>query len=95
MFFVQINIENFKKEPEKFKRFAIFTSLYYVEHWFSAPLAREAPFIDLAFYQDMLEYQHFDKTVPNAVLENLRRHTWFMNMEYAPLSLFSSEVDDK
>ena len=35
------------------------------------------------------------KSVANAVIEKLRRHTWFMNMEYAPLSLFSSKVDDK
>ena len=69
--------------------------MYYIKHWFSVPLASEAPFTDLALYKDMLEYQYFDKPVANAVLEKLRRHTWYMNMEYAPLSLFSSKVDDK
>ena len=43
----------------------------------------------------MLKYPDFEKSVANAVLENLRRHTWYMNMEYALLSLFSSKVDNK
>jgi len=49
----------------------------------------------LALYNNLLEYQHFVKIVANAVLENFNIYTLYMNMEYDPLSRYSSKVDDK
>ena len=33
--------------------------------------------------------------IANAVLDKLKRHTWFLNMEYAPFFLFSEFVSDR
>ena len=38
----------------KLEKFALFVCLYYVEYWFTAPFASEAPRMDLQLYKDML-----------------------------------------
>ena len=50
--------------------FVVFAVLFYVEHWFSAPLASEAPFT---------EYRKHTKIVADAVLDKFYRHTWYLN----------------
>ena len=84
-----------KKEQAKFERFAVFCSLFYVKHWFTLPLASDAPFNDLDFYKSMLIFDDYDSEVAQAVLEKICRHTWYMNQEFSPLNLFSEKVNDK
>ena len=66
-----------------------------INNWLSVSSASDGPKMDLTLLQDMVKYQKQDPEVANAVLEKLSRHTWYLNQEYAPLSLFSSKVDDK
>ena len=41
---------------------------------------------------ELLE-QRTMKKIAQVALEKLRKHTWYLNQEYAPLSLFSSRVE--
>ena len=43
----------------------------------------------------MVSYLNVDREIANAVLDKLKRHTWYLNMEYAPFSLFSEFVSDQ
>ena len=43
----------------------------------------------------MLNWQAIDKPLANAVLKKLSKHTWYMNMEYIPLALFSDLISDR
>ena len=84
-----------KKYLEKLERFVVFASLFYAEYWFAAPIAAEAPFMDLKFYKLMLEYKKHDPEVANAALEKFLGHTWYLNQEIVPFSLFSKNVSNK
>ena len=83
-----------KNYIEKLRRFVIFASLFYAEYWFAAPIAAEAPFMDLQFYKQMLEYQKHDSEVAEAALDKFLGHTWYLNQEMVPYSLFSKRVSD-
>ena len=78
----------------RLEQFVVFASLCYIEHWFSAPLASEAVYMDLKFYHKILEYKKTNKTIATAVLDKFLRHTWYLNQCYAPLSLFSKNVSN-
>ena len=43
----------------------------------------------------MLLWQDVDKSLANAVLKKLKHHTWYLNQEYIPLSLFSDLISDR
>ena len=83
-----------KAEQLKFERFVIFICMFYTKHWFLAPIASDAPSTDLMLYKDMLNYS-YDPQVSDAILKKLKKHTWYMNQEFAPLNLFSNRVDEK
>ena len=36
----------------------------------------------------MLQYKKFNPEIATAVLNKFMGHTWYLNLEYAPLSLF-------
>ena len=95
MYLLRDELPNSFVNKEKLERYVIFTALFYTEHWLSVSSASDAPLMDLTLLQDMVLYQKQDKQVANAVLKKLSLHTWYLNQEYAPLSLFSSKVDDK
>ena len=75
----------------KLEQFIMFACFYYVEYWFTAPLAGEAVNMDLKFYKKMLEYKKSNETIATAVIDKFLGHTWYLNQCYAPLSLFSKK----
>ena len=99
MFLFRLQLKTILKKDNKYlenlERFAIFVSLFYAEHWFKATLAAEAPFMDLQMYKNMLQYKKYDSKIAVDVLKKLMGHTWYLNQEYAPLSLFSTHVSDR
>ena len=95
MFLFRFQISKNKKYHEKLERFAIFASLFYSELWFRAPIAADAPFMDLKFYKNMLKYKKIDLDVANAALDKFLGHTWYLNQELVPFSLFSKNISDK
>ena len=88
------NIAKTKTYLAKLEQFIVFVCLFYAQYWFSAPSARDAPFMDLQFYKQMLEFQKHNKPIAKAVLHKFFGHTWYLNQCYAPLSLFSKKVSD-
>ena len=84
-----------KKFLENLERFSIFATLFYVEHWFAAPLAAEAPYMDLKLYKEMLQFQKYDSAIATAVVQKFMLHTWYLNQEYTAFSLFSKNISDK
>ena len=92
---VKVLLKKDKKYLENLERFAIFASLFYAEIWFKSTLAAEAPLMYLQLFKDMLQYKKHDSEVANAVLDKLNGHTWYLNQEYVPLSLFSSNISDQ
>ena len=84
-----------KKFLENLERFTIFATLFYVEHWFAAPLAAEAPYMDLKLYKEMLQFQKYDSAIATAVVQKFMLHTWYLNQEYTAFSLFSKNISDK
>ena len=95
IFLFRFELKKTKVEQKKLERFATFACLFYVKHWFQAPIAVDAPKTDLQLFHDMFRYKTFDLQVANAVLTKLRGHTWYINQEYVPLSLFSSIVSNE
>ena len=88
-------IKNAQDYLERLEQFVTFVCLQYVEHWFCATKASEAPLMDLTFYKKMLNYQKSNEVVANAVLLKMYGHTWYLNQCYAPFSLFSENVPDE
>ena len=60
---------------------SIFTALLYVEYWFSAPSAIQAPRRDLALAKALLNYKTSNADVSKATVEKLQRHQCaYLNM---------------
>ena len=95
MFLFRNELKTSAKEQKKLERFVTFVCFIYIEHWVNASNASDAPFIDLSRYKNLLCYQEIDRPVALAVLKKLKLHTWFLNQEFAPLSLFSEKVSDE
>ena len=88
------SIANTKAYLQKLEQFIVFACFFYVEYWFSAPLASEAVYMDLKFHKNMLEYKKHNNTIAKAVLDKFLGHTWYLNQCYAPLSLFSKNISN-
>ena len=82
-------------DQKKFERFVSFVCFVYIEHWINVSNASDAPFMDLKMYKTLLSYHSIDKPVASAVLKKLKLHTWYLNQEFAPLSLFSDKVSNE
>ena len=87
-------IANTKAYLSNLEHFVAFTCLFYVEYWFSAHFASDAPFMDLQLYKQMLVYKKTNKKIAEAVLDKFYGHTWYLNQCYAPFSLFSKKGPD-
>ena len=59
--------------------------------------ASHAQFSDLEFYKAMLQLkeQKSMEKIAKAALDKFENHTWYLNQEYMPLSLFCPQVEDK
>ena len=95
MFLFRNSLKYSKDYEMKLEKFVIFVCLYYSEQWFTARIAADAPFMDLQFYKNMLKYRKNEPEIAEAVLKKFLGHTWYLNQEYVPLSLFSKRVSDK
>ena len=95
MFLFSQQLKISQAELKKLQRFVIFVCMFYIQHWFNAPIAVNAPKADLNLYHDMIEYKKIDAKIADAVLLKFKGHTWYLNQEYVPLSLFSNIVSDE
>ena len=95
MFLLRKKLNESKAEESKLQRFTVFICLFYIRYWFMAPMASDAPFVDLKLYKDMLEFEKYDFEISKAVQDKLDRHTWYLSEEFAPFNLFSNFVPDQ
>ena len=93
--FLPKEIASTKAYLAKLEQFVTFATLFYVEYWFCTQIASDAPYMDLNFYKNMLQYKKTNKIIADAVLEKFYGHTWYLNQCYAPLSLFSKNVSSE
>ena len=69
-----------------------FIVLIYVECWFTAPNAVQAPHHDLNLMKALLKYSDTNFDISAATFETLKRHLWYLSEENVGLSLFDEEV---
>ena len=95
IFLFRFELNRSQVEQQKLQRFAIFVCLFYIKHWFKAPIAVDAPKTDLDLYHDMFHFKTYDTKVANAVLDKFYGHTWYLNQEFMPLCLFSTIISNE
>ena len=95
MFLFSQQLKVSQAELNRLQRFVIFVCMFYIQHWFNSPIAVNAPKADLNLFHDMIQFKKTDAKIADAVLLKFRGHTWYLNQEYAPLSLFSNIVSDE
>ena len=82
-------------EQNNLERFVKFIVFVYIEHWILCSFASDTTVMDLKLYKTMLNWQAHDQSLALAVLNKMKRHTWYLNQEFVPLSLFSNLLTDR
>lgn len=81
------------KEDQSLKEICCFIIKCYVQAWFSAPNAIEAPFNDILFLRKLEAYKSYNKTVADVALKKMISHLWYLNPECITFSLFDDRID--
>ena len=72
-----------------------FVVFFYIEYWILCGFASDVTIMDLKFYHNMLNWKDHDQSLALAVLNKMKRHTWYLNQEFVPLSLFSDILTNR
>ena len=72
-------------EEKGLKELCIFGILVYIEAWFTAPVAREAPRRDVNLTKSLLQLVNEKNT-----LNKLSKHFWYFSEELVALSFFNN-----
>lgn len=80
------------KEEIGLREMCCFVTLVYLESWFTAPSAVEAPRRDLNLMKTLLNYSTTNSHVSTATSEKLQRHLWYLSEELVGLALFDEDV---
>lgn len=87
--------KQFPLTPEEMKnlyKICLFIVLVYVEFWFKAPLAIEAPFNDLRLLEKLNSYRSIDLDAADAALRKFKNHLWYLSPEMSAISLFDKNI---
>ena len=97
LFLFRVQMNKPADDQKKIEKFAVFVCLFYVRHWIKTNFVSQAPLADLEFYKAMLKLkeQSSMKNIAEAALDKLHKHTWYLNQEYVPLSLFCPNVTNE
>lgn len=79
-------------ELRALREVCVFIVLFYVEAWFVATSAIEAPYHDLKLFQNLLEHKNHHPKVAEAALEKLSKHLWYLNENLTGLALFDKKI---
>ena len=74
-------------------RMAKFIAIFHAKYFLQAFLPSAAPRLDLAYWNDMVEFHRYDPEISFEVHESLLRHLWYLTEELTVLSLFDRELD--
>lgn len=81
-----------EEEKAALRDTSIFIVMIYIETWFTAPLAANAPSHDLQFFKKLYNYQSIDKSVSTATVEKFKNHLWYLNAESVAMSFFDTTL---
>ena len=83
------------KEQIEVEEISKFILIFYVKHWFEAPLPAVAARNDLNFMANMLRYRTVTKTkVVFSVMQSCYRHLWYLVPQTVVFSLVDSGLQD-
>lgn len=74
------------------RRICIFIVEVYVEAWFSAPLAVEAPYQDFVFLRKLENFKNIDAEISLVALKKFKNHLWYLSPEAVGLAFFDNNV---
>jgi hypothetical protein len=80
------------KEEKGLREMCCFVVLVYLESWFTAPSAVQAPRRDLNLMKALLNYSTTNSAISTATSEKLQRHLWYLSEELVGLTLFDEDV---
>lgn len=78
------------EEEKGLKELCIFGILVYIEAWFTAPVAQEAPRRDLLLTKSLLQLPNAE--ISKATSNKLLKHFWYLSEELVALSFFDDAV---
>ena len=71
-------------------RMTQFLVLFYTIGWLNASLGTDAPYHDLKFIHQMMDYQAVDNEIAEAALQKVLKHRWYLTAELAVFAMFKS-----
>ena len=80
------------REEKGLQSMCTFIALIYVEHWYTAPSAIEAPRRDLDLMMKLKQFRTLHPNISKAAVEKLQRHLWYLSEENVGLALFDDKV---
>ena len=81
-----------RHQPEKIRDFVTFVALIYSSWWLQCSVAIDAPWNDLQFFKNLLQYSQVSALISKSAVKAFERHLWYLTAEMVPLALFSSKV---
>jgi hypothetical protein len=78
------------KEEKALKELCIFGILVYIEAWFTAPNALEAPRRDLTLIKSLLQLPN--AAISKATSDKMSKHLWYLSEELVALAFFDDAV---
>ncbi|KAG0725588.1 hypothetical protein GWK47_038348 [Chionoecetes opilio] len=79
MFMLAEQLEYDEETVVKLERLNLFLGLFYTPMWMSSTLAADAPANDLQFMKDMMKFKRTDPEIAQAVLQNLKTTSGYLN----------------
>ena len=73
---------------------SVFIVIFYVKIWFQSSFGICAARNDLQFMAHMLKYRLYKPTTAFVVLQNCRRHLWYLCSQLIPLALCDKELEN-
>uniref|UniRef100_UPI00358FC079 uncharacterized protein n=1 Tax=Myxine glutinosa TaxID=7769 RepID=UPI00358FC079 len=81
------------REARELRAFNIFVCLVYVQAWFRAPQAIEAPLNDINLFKKLEKFEQINQKMAQAALKALGRHTWYMSPVLVAFAFFDTRID--
>ncbi|KAL4104535.1 hypothetical protein QTP88_019830 [Uroleucon formosanum] len=80
------------KEETALRNICIFIIRLYIKSWFDAPSAIKAPFQDLTFIKNLLNYIAIDKDTSQIAIKKFCSHLWYLSAELCGFAFFDEAV---
>ena len=84
-----------QQQERKIKKLVGYVIHLYGRYFLSAPLGTAAARHDLAFWYDLIRYEHFEPQLARAVRTSIRRHLWYLTPELVVLCLFDDHLPEE